>query len=694
VTDLLQYFRIEARELVDELSGALSELSRGGSAAGPAGTALRHAHTLKGAARVVGWTRMADRVHELEELLGPFRNAAGPVPALGLARMQVLTDQLSDELVEDSPAAPVIPAPREETPVEVSRAEEMVSTAQTARASLQEIDSLINGVSQTRAQLGSVREGARRARGLRAALDDAGRLTEEQIEELGTLARMLENSAERVDRELREVYTTAERLRLIPVESIVPDLERGVRDVTAAQGKQARLEVVGAGIALDATILAGAHTALRQIVRNAVAHGVETPEQRRAAGKDVVGQVRVEVTHGAVGVRFRCTDDGRGIDLAAVRRKLVQSGRAPDESIDDAQTLSLLLGSGISTASTVSEISGHGIGLDVVQDAVQRIGGRLEMSTTSGQGTTIDLVTPASMTAQEVVLVRAGARLEDEPDDAGALIALPLRQVRQARRVGAEDFSGALALWHQGRRIPYVPLPDVLGRPEDPTVAERSGRTVLVLDGRNGPVAIGVSRLVGTAEIAVRALPALAPVPPLLCGIWIDIDGRPRPVLDPVELAAAATSRRVPLSLATGVPASAPVLPVPAVSPPEQTVILIVDDSLTTRMLERSILQAAGYRVEEAGSAEEGLAMAVRKRYAVAVVDVEMPGMDGFSFIEQTRARPELRRLPCILVTTKASPADRERGRAAGARGHIDKGDFHQSRLLDLIAGLVAQGVS
>ena len=694
MTDLLQYFRIEARELVDELSGALSELSRGGPAAGPAGTALRHAHTLKGAARVVGWTGMADRVHELEELLGPFRNAAGPVPALDLARMQVLTDQLSDELVDEPPAPPVIPAPREETPVEVSRADEVVSTAQTARASLQEIDSLINGVSQTRSQLGSVREGARRARRLRAALDDTGRLSEEQIEELGTLARNLENSAELVDRELREVYTTAERLRLIPVESIVPDLERGVRDVTAAQGKQARLEVLGAKIALDATILAGAHTALRQIVRNAVAHGVETPEQRRIAGKDVVGQVRVEVTHGAVGVRFRCTDDGRGVDLAAVRRKLVQTGRAQDEGIDDSETLSLLLGSGISTATTVSEISGHGIGLDVVQDVVQRIGGRLEMSTTPGQGTTIDLVTPASMTAQEVVLVRAGARLEDEPDDAGALIALPLRQVRQARRVGAEDFSGALAVWHQGRRIPYVPLPDVLGRPEDPTAAEQRGRTVLVLDGRNGPVAIGVSRLVGTAEVAVRALPALAPVPPLLCGIWIDIDGRARPVLDPVELAAAATSRRVPLSLATGVPTAGPVLPAAAVSHPEQTTILIVDDSLTTRMLERSILQAAGYRVEEAGSAEEGLVMATRKRYAVAVVDVEMPGLDGFAFIEQTRARPELRPMPCVLVTTKASPEDRERGRAAGARGHIDKGEFHQGQLLDLIAGLVAEGVS
>ncbi|GAB3240356.1 hybrid sensor histidine kinase/response regulator [Kineosporia babensis] len=700
--DLLQYFRIEARELIDELSGALSELARGGPATGPAGIALRHAHTLKGAARVVAQTEMADQVHELEEMLGPYRAAEQPIPADELDRMQLLVDRLSADLdtmgaPETEPTA-TIPQPRNSTEsgvapvlsadepaaaaaVETSRSEDASNTVQTARASLLEIDSLIDGVTQTRTQLSSVREGASRARRLRAAMEEAGRLNELQIEELAALARTLEGSADRIERELREVYTTAERLRLIPVETIVPDLERGVRDVNAAQGKRARLEVRGAQIALDATILASAQTALRQIVRNAVAHGIEPPQERRARGKDESGLVRVEISHGAGGVRFRCTDDGSGIDLDAVRRKLVQSGRAPSEDLDDAQTLQLLMGSGISTAATVSEISGHGIGLDVVQDVVRRIGGRIDIATSPGAGTTIDLTTPASMTAQEVVLVRA--------TDGADVTAVPLRSVRQARRISPEDFSGAMAVRFDGRRIPYQPLADVLDLPGEPAADEESGRTVLLLEGGKGLVAVGVRRLIGTAEVAVRALPPLAPVPPLVCGIWIDIDGRPRPVLDPAEVAVAATTRRLPRTTA---PVPLPPATTSVVSGDGPIPILIVDDSLTTRMLERSILQAAGYRVDEAGSAEEGLAMATRTRYAVAVVDVEMPGMDGFAFIRQTRSRPELQHMPCILVTTKAGPDDRERGRAAGARAHIDKGEFHQSTLLDAVATLVREG--
>ncbi|GAB6903765.1 hybrid sensor histidine kinase/response regulator [Kineosporia succinea] len=734
MSDLFQYFRIEARELVDELSVALSGLARGGPATEQAGIALRHAHTLKGAARVVARTAMADRVHELEEMLGPFRSSADPVPPELLERMQTLVDALSDELetasatgdstVDDvvAGAGPAAPEPlAEETPVPLprssgdgggtigmSRSEEPVtpaSPAATARASLAEIDSLIDGVSQTRTQLGAVRDGARRARRLRATAEAEGRFTEEQSDELLALARRLETGADRIERELREVYTTAERLRLIPVDTIVPDLERGVRDVTAAQGKHARLEVRGAEIALDATVLAGAQTALRQIVRNAVAHGVEMPEQRLAAGKERVGRVRIEVTHSAAGVRFRCVDDGSGIDLAGVRRKLVQTGRIPAEDVSDAETLRLLLGGGISTAATVSEISGHGIGLDVVQDVVRRIGGRIEISTTPGRGTTIDLIAPASMTAQEVVLVRAGGSSAGSLDgggrttDAGSVVALPLRAVRRARRIATADFPGPSAVLYDGRRIPYAPLPDLLGLAggdlspiDDQSSRDAHGTTVLLLDGTKGTVAVGVSRLIGTADVAVRALPALAPVPPLVAGLWIDLDGCPRPVLDPAHLAAtvttASTGGREPRATTTST------ITRPGTERPggQGVAVLIVDDSLTTRMVERSILESAGYLVDEAGSAEEGLSMAARKRYALAVVDVEMPGMDGFGFIEQTRTRPELRHLPCVLLTTKASPEDRERGRAAGARGHIDKGEFHQSTLLDTVAGLIAEG--
>jgi len=745
VSDLTRYFRIEARELIDELTRCLSELARGGPAAGPAGTAARHAHTLKGAARVVGRVDLADRVHTLEELLGPFRTGTGPVATEQLEQMQALVDGLSaavegpQEQVGESAAdaAAVVPVPRAasvpvmtatdtttdtDTTTTAAQVHPIRTTAnrsthrsaheqderehasadlpapvRTTRASLAEIDDLIDGVSRTRSQLRPIREIARRTRQIPVVSEPANRQDRPQdraLDDLAALARTLENSTDRIERELREVYTTAERLRLIPVESIVPDLDRALRDAAATLHRRARLEVVGAQICLDATVLDAVQTALRQIVRNAVAHGVEDPQQRLAAGKPETGLVRLEITHTARGMRFSCCDDGRGIDLDRVRQKLLAAGHTAAAVADPARALALLPGSGISTAATVSEIAGHGIGLDVVQDMIGRIGGRIELATTTGAGTRIDLVTPGSMTAQEVVLVHTGPRptrpaAPEPPVGSGILLALPLRAVRQARRVVAEDFCADGRVRHEGRAIPFAALGELVGAPAVPAPTRNGGRTVLLLDGSDGPVAIAVTRLVGTSEIAVRPLPALAPVPALVCGIWIDIDGFPRPVLDPVQIAAVAaagqrrTERPAPLRTSVEAPVRTAQNTVPAR-------VLLVDDSLTTRMLERSILQAAGYQVDEAGSAEEGLAMATRTAYAVAVVDVEMPGMDGFGFIEQTRLRPELRRMPCLLVTSKASAADRERGRAAGARGHIDKSDFHQRTLLETVARLLA----
>ena len=213
----------------------------------------------------------------------------------------------------------------------------------------------------------------------------------------------------------------------------------------------------------------------------------------------------------------------------------------------------------------------------------------------------------------------------------------------------------------------------------DPTCTSDSRPTwsVLLLESRAGLVAIGVQRLIGTAEIAIRALPELAPVAPIVSGVWIDADGRPRLVLDPDAVVIEAALHPSPGNLTKKV--AGPRAP-----------ILIIDDSLTTRMLEQSILESAGYQVEVASSAEEGLLMAASRAFSLVLVDIEMPGMDGFAFIEQTRARADLRHLPCILVTSRASAEDRQRGIDAGARAHIDKGEFYQGTLLDRISELLA----
>lgn len=674
--DPYRYFRIEARELIDELAAGLAGLRRGEPTSDLVGGLLRHAHTLKGAARVVSQAEIADHTHALEGLLEPFRGSADPVPAEQLEEMLGLVDEIGDRLraiaapatepagtASPEPAQPqvdeagpvaAVPSPRTESSVEVRS-----DPTRTARASLAEIDAVIDGVGRSRTQLGQLRECLTQV----AALSQRVDVGDDLQEAFDVVQREIGAAADRMERDLREVHDVAERLRLVPVMSIASDLEGAARDVAAVQGKRVHVEVSGGQLRLDAPVLAAVQGALRQIVRNAVAHGIEVPADRLAAGKPAGGRVRLDVSQSAGQVVFSCTDDGRGVDVEAVRREL-RRGRPDRDALDDQQVLDLLALGGVSTATTVSEVSGRGIGLDVVRDAANQLGGRVAIRTRPGAGTTIDLTAPLSLSAQEVLLL-----------DDGLVTAVRLASVLETARVRADDITatvGGEILRHAGRELPFLPLAAAFG---DDTCRARAlpAWSVLILAGRTGPVAIGVPRLVGTATIAIRPLPRLAPVSPVVSGVWLDVDARPRLVLDPDVLSGLALDRR----LATVAP-EVPLDP-----------ILIVDDSLTTRMLEQSVLESAGYRVELAASAEEGLAMVARKPYALALVDVEMPGMNGFEFVEQTRARPELRHLPCILVTSRASAEDRQRGLEAGARAHIDKREFHQGTLLDRISELL-----
>jgi two-component system chemotaxis sensor kinase CheA len=280
---------------------------------------------------------------------------------------------------------------------------------------------------------------------------------------------------------------------------------------------------------------------------------------------------------------------------------------------------------------------------------------------TGPDGTAIRIVVPTSVAAVSALALGAGEHIA----------AIPLAAVRRVAR------SAALAVVHgpdglaialDDITIPFAPLARLLGA-ADASVP----RSIVVVEGSDGLAAVGADHVLGVDDIVVRALPAGAPIDPIVWGVALDAEGVPRPVLDPDALVAAA--RAVPTAQAA--PAARP-LP-----------ILIVDDSLTTRMLEQSILESAGYDVELACSAEEGLIKITQQTYGLILVDVEMPGMDGFGFITQLRAQPPHAAIPAILVTSRSRPEDLKRGAAVGAQGYVVKGDFDQTRLLDMIRQLV-----
>jgi two-component system chemotaxis sensor kinase CheA len=401
-----------------------------------------------------------------------------------------------------------------------------------------------------------------------------------------------------------------------------------------------------------------------------VAHGIEGEVERAAAGKPAAGRVVLSVERRGHRIAFLCRDDGRGIDVEAVRRVAAGRGLLPLAAPAETQEVfRLLLKGGLTTASTVTEVSGRGVGLDVVRETVARLKGETSLRSEPGLGATIEICVPVSLSSLPALLV----------DAAGIAASLPLDAVRQTLRLASSDIARSAdsdSIVYEGNVIPFVPLARALRRPSSSSSGRRHWSAIVVQSGGD-LAAIGVDRLLGTANVVVRPLPSGAEVDAVVAGAALDAEGHPQLVLDPDGLVAAARLGRGALAE----PEPAPRRPV-----------LVIDDSLTTRMLEQSILESAGYQVELATSAEEALGKAKDKRYGLFVVDVEMPGMDGFEFVARTRADPVLRETPAILVTSRGSGEDRQRGRDAGARGYIVKGEFDQGHLLQTIRDLIGVG--
>jgi two-component system chemotaxis sensor kinase CheA len=672
--DPYRYFRLEARELLDQCAQSMLELEKGAPGAELVQRLLRLMHTLKGAARVVRQAEIADRAHAIEDALTPFRDVATCVTRDVVGPILDHLDDIDRRLRMLAPAEPAALATTKPLPNEPAR---------TIRADVVEMDMVLDGVAETHGLLTRLRDeehgleqAQRLAEVLRAQLAgqrDHGGASErlraiagELQRKVSTIERGLGSTVDQMDRELRQLRDAAERLRLVPAGSLFTVLERTALDAARALGKRVKFAAEGGEIRLDSHVLGAMQSALIQLIRNAVAHGVEHADIRRRAGKPEIGNVGIGISRRGRRIVFECHDDGGGLDLDSIRRVAVKRGISDSDvrHADAAALIKLLLHGGITTSETVTEVSGRGIGLDVVRESIERLGGEVAVRTERGHGTVFELVAPPSLAALEVLIVEAG--------NSGA-IAIPLDAVRGTARVGAHEVlpaaPGAAVLYGQ-QAVSFMPLSAVLDGSHRPI---RNRSSIVILAGADGFAAIGVDRLRGTANLVVRPLPDDLRASAVIGGVAFDAEGNPQLVLDPDGIVS--TVRR-------GAPTQAEVAPA-------RPRILVIDDSLTTRMLEQSILESAGYEVDVALSAEEGLRAARRTRYALFLVDVEMPGMDGFAFVEQIRSDTVLHEIPAVLVTSRAAPEDLQRGRAVGSQGYMVKSEFDQARLLALIEPLV-----
>jgi two-component system chemotaxis sensor kinase CheA len=678
--DPYRFFRIESRELLAGLEQNIIALEKSEDGHDEIERILRFAHTLKGASRVVKLPDIAEYARALEDLFEPIAEKSGRISAEIVNQSLQILDAISAKLAALEPAGA-------SSGIAARRPQEDV--LETVRVEVEEMDALLRSIAEASTSIPAVRKATdtvEKIRRLSGTLNNQlvrwspGAHDKREVAELRSLAdeiRVLVGSHERslatgiaqLETQIAQIYDAANRVRLHPIETIFAFLERAVRDAGESLQKKVEFASFGGDIRIDGQVLIALRSALLHIVRNAVAHGIETASEREGAGKPAIGRVELRVERREGWVVFTCRDDGQGINVEAVRRVAIQKGLlTPTESVsfshDDATQL--MLQGRVTTSASVDDVSGRGIGLDVVRATVERFKGKVKITSSPGQGAAVEVCVPMSLSSVRSLQVEAG----------GLIVSIPLDGVRRTMRVSDPDIARSAecdSVVCDEQTIPFLPLISLLEK--NPVAGpRRKFWSVIVLESSSGVAALAVDHFLGANSVIVKQLPAASQADPIVAGVSMDAEGNPQLVLDPESIVKVAYSRKKGIA---------------AASVPTRLPILVIDDSLTTRMLEQSILESAGYVVHLAASAEEGLEKARERPYGLFLVDVEMPGMNGFEFVSQVQSDSLLREIPAVLVTSRNTDADRRLGQQVGASAYIVKGEFDQEHLLQLIANLV-----
>jgi two-component system chemotaxis sensor kinase CheA len=475
--------------------------------------------------------------------------------------------------------------------------------------------------------------------------------------------RMLKQAADALDHELRLV-------RMLPFADACQGLDRMARDLAHAGGKELDLVVEGGDVELDRSVLEGLKDPLRHLVRNAVDHGAEPPDERRRAGKPPQARLTVTAILRGAHVEVGVSDDGRGLDLDALRQQLRRRGLP--EPADEGGLARAIFLPGLSTSRLITDVSGRGVGLDVVKSRVEALHGTVDVTFAPGRGTRFALAVPLTLTTLRALLLEAG----------GQTFALAGTNVRKLVRISPADLvsvAGRDMLALGGAPLPVAGLAEALGLRSRAPAGPAGRRPAVIVAAGDQRMAFVVDEFLTEQEVVIKNLGPRVRRVRQVSGATILPSGKIALVLNAANLIRTALSQ-----------GSAGVLAAPA-GPAEapRRRILVADDSVTTRTLEKSILEAAGYDVLAAADGDAAWRLLQEGGADLVVSDVEMPRMDGFALTEAVRASQRFRELPIVLVTARESEQDKARGAAVGADAYLVKSAFDQRNLLETIAQLL-----
>ncbi|MHC8390475.1 response regulator [Pseudomonas sp. MDT2-39-1] len=747
---LLELFSLEAEAQTQVLSAGLLALERDPTQADHLESCMRAAHSLKGAARIVGVDAGVSVAHVMEDCLvsaqegrlylrpehidallqgtdllmriaTPNNNPGAADIEAYVALMARLLDPLALAMPISTPIAPFMAesepealAPKveelvpvaEPSPVEpAKRTRRTTDTGERVlRVTAERLNSLLDLSSKSlvetqrlKPHLATMQRLKRmQNNGLRAlenlnvhlkehalsleaqeALGDARRLLAEAQQLLVEKNAELDEFAWQASQRAQVLYDTALACRMRPFADVLGGQVRMVRDLGRSLGKQVRLEIEGEKTQVDRDVLEKLEAPLTHLLRNAVDHGIESPEQRLLAGKPEEGLIRLRASHQAGLLVLELSDDGHGVDLEKVRRSIIERQLSPAETaaqLSEEELLTFLFLPGFSLRDKVTEVSGRGVGLDAVQHMVRQLRGAVVLEQTAGEGSRFHLEVPLTLSVVRSLVVEVG-------DEAYAFPLAHIERMCDLEPADIVQVEGRQHFWHEGRHVGLVAASQLLQRPASP--GGQQTLKVVVIREREAIYGVAVERFVGERTLVVLPLDErLGKVQDISAGALLD-DGSVVLIVDVEDML-----RSVDKLLNTGRLERITRQGSQAVEAARKR-ILVVDDSLTVRELQRKLLLNRGYDVAVAVDGMDGWNALRSEDFDLLITDIDMPRMDGIELVSLLRQDNRLQSLPVMVVSYKDREEDRRRGLDAGADYYLAKASFHDDALLDAVVELI-----
>lgn len=738
---MLDLYRAEAEQQLSALSAGLVDWEASGQSNAQAEVLMRAAHSLKGAARIVGLEPVVRLCHVMEDIMvkvqagewtlspeamdtlfatvdflqrlsqsstqeiGDFAQQESENYRQCMTRLIAIRDQKEDQIKSIPRTASPVAAEQETPPSPPSAVSSTGGGDQVVRVSAVHLNRLMGLAAETLVEtrrLDPFRSTLLRVKQSQAELNSRlsnllEMLAQQDVDvELGQQFEHLKQVAQENLNNLRQqvdtfdsfaqrtsllsgrLYRSVLASRMRPFSDGVQGFPRLVRDLSRSLGKKIRFIIEGKDTPVDRDILERLEAPLNHIIRNACDHGLETPEERLRQGKEETGSITLAARHHSGVLVIEIRDDGRGIDVERIRTKILDRQLVTPEmaaSLSDEEVLDFLFLPGFSTADKLTEISGRGVGLDVVNSMMQAVGGQVRISTRLGEGTTFHLQLPVTRSVIRALLV----------DINGEPYAFPLSRITRTLRLPLKSIQcieGRHYFELEGSNVGLVSSRAALGLADQP-VAHREQIDIVVVNDRNHLYGIEVDHLAGETDLVVRPLDARLGKVPGISAAALSEEGHPILILDVEDLVAS-----IDKLLAGG-----KVLQSSRTEAGADTVlrrrVLVVDDSLTVRETERQLLENAGYEVEVAIDGADGWNAVRLGRFDLVVSDIDMPRMNGFDLVKKIKEDSRLKHLPIIIVSYKDREEDRVRGLEAGADYYLTKSSFQDDTFLEAVRDLI-----